>query len=235
MDVIEVLIETQGRVGFASREVGRTVDTENYILNTALYYALGFASGRYVDTLFHPTYVEDTEDVAEQVYVTPAAPVNPPEYWTTIYNARGDRYASINYSAQADPDQDKNLPRFGRERAFADGNLFRAFAVPKEMTTNEVLEALPTYIRLGKKRGKARIETIRRTARRESGRYTLNHPIGAYDVTTSPLGNVISKNMRPTSLIVQGDYEGAHIAIPQREKEPPVKLPAQPTFLARKR
>lgn len=57
MQVIEATLTTHGKVGFASREVGRMTDTDSCILNTALHYALGLASGRYVDVSHEPTYI----------------------------------------------------------------------------------------------------------------------------------------------------------------------------------
>lgn len=234
MRVIEVIIETQGRVGMAAREVGRTVDSGEYILNTALHYAFGFAAGRYADTLGHPTYIEDTVSIVDELYITPAAPLGPPNHLTTTYNARGDRYATINYDAANDPDQDKNLPRFGRERAFTHGNQFRTYVIPGTRDAESIHEELPTYIRLGKKRGKAKLHSGVVTARRESGTFRTNHPIGAYDHDRTPLQNVIARNMRPTPLILQADYDGEHFAIP-REDDEPIKLPAGLKFLKEKR
>jgi len=235
MDVVEIVLETQGKVGFASREVGRTADTAEYLLNTALHYALGFAAGRYVDTIHRPTYQEDTAEVVEDVYITPAEPLDQPDYWTTIYNARGDRYATVNYAAADDPDQKINLPRFGRERAFTQGNEFRCYAIPRAESARELLSELPAYARLGKKRGKAKIHTRLVTARRETGRFTANHPFSVYDYDGTPLGSVISKNMRPTPLILQAEYEDEHLTIPRGENEPPARLPTDLQFLRTKR
>lgn len=235
MELIEVVIETQGRVGFAAREVGRTVDTGEYILNTALHYAFGLASGRYVDTVDHPTYIEDTAEIADQVYIAPAEPLDSPDYVTTIYNARGDRYATVNYAAADDPDQDKNLPRFGRERAFAQGNQFRTYLVPYERDAAAVVAELPRYVRLGKKRGKVKLHVRRVEAQRQTGRFVSNHPIGTYDYDGTPLGSVISRNMRPTSLILQAEYEDEHFVAPRGDDEPPAKFPANLQFLGTKR
>jgi CRISPR-associated protein Csc1 len=207
MNVVEVVIETQGRVAFAAREIGRTVDTGEYLLNTALHYAFGFASGRYIDTKHKPTYVEDTEEAVRQVYVSPAEPLASPDYLTTIYNSRGDRYATVNYDATEDPDQDKNLPRFGRERAFRHGNLFRSYLIPREVAAEEIAETLPRYVRLGKKRGKAKLHVRTVEAQQRSGEFVSNHPFGAYDYDGTPLGSVVSKQMRPTPLILQAEYE----------------------------
>jgi CRISPR-associated protein Csc1 len=235
MNVVEVVIETQGRVAFAAREIGRTVDTGEYLLNTALHYAFGFASGRYIDTKHKPTYVEDTEEAIQQVYVSPAEPLASPDYLTTIYNARGDRYATVNYDATEDPDQDKNLPRFGRERVFRHGNLFRSYLIPHEVAAEEIAESLPRYVRLGKKRGKAKLHVRTVEAQQRSGEFVSNHPFGAYDYDGTPLGSVVSKQMRPTPLILQAEYEDDHLVIPRGEDERPARIPAGLQFLRRKR
>lgn len=235
MDVLEVTLRTRGEVTFTSREVGRLADTEPYILNTALYYALGLASGRYVDTSYEPTYVEDTADVTD-VYVSPAAPVpgTSPNYVTTTYNATRDEYAEVNYSAQDDPNAKQNLPSYGRRRSLAHGAPLRFFIVPHGPSADELYERLPQYVRLGKKRGKARLDIQRRSATRQSGEFTLNHPIGAYDHPEPPEGNVITKSMKPTPIVMQGDYSGDHLSIDRGDADT-VRFPAGLTFLSTKR
>lgn len=235
MDVLEATLETRGEVTFTSREVGRLADTEPYVLNTALYYALGLASGRYVDTKFEPTYVDDTEEITD-VYVSPAAPVpdSPPNYVTTTYNATRDEYAEVNYSAQDDPYEKQNLPSYGRRRSLAHGNVLRFFVIARDRAVDALVERLPQYVRLGKKRGKARLDLQRRDATRRSGEFRLNHPIGAYDHPSPPEGNVVTKSMKPTPLVLQGDYTGEYVSIDRGERQR-VRLPAGLTFLATKR
>lgn len=235
MEIIEATIQTCGEVTFTSREVGRLADTEPYILNTALYYALGLADGRYVDTSYQPTYIEDTAELTD-VYVSPAAPVSgaAPNYVTTTYNATRDEYAEIQYSAQDDPNAKQNLPSYGRRRSLAQGTLLRFFIVPRDRSAAELKEQLPAYIRLGKKRGKARLDLRSRTATHRSGEFRLSHPIGAYDLPKPPSGNVITKSMKPTPLIMQADYTGEYLTIEQNEHGQ-VRIPAGLTFLATKR
>lgn len=240
MEVLEATIRTRGEVTFTSREVGRLADTESYILNTALYYAVGLASGRYVDTDYEPTYIADTEHVADDVYISPAAPVpgTNPNYVTTTYNATRDAYAEINYSAEDDPYEKQNLPSFGRRRSLAHGVDLRFFLIPRKRSINELLDEIPQYIRLGKKRGKARLDVTIREATEQTGKFQLNHPIGAYDHDEIPLSNVITKSMKPTPLVLQGDYEGEYLKIDRTTAEDSpssVKLPRGITFLKKKR
>lgn len=234
MKVIEARITTQGRVGFAAREVGRLVDTNEYILNTALYYALGFASGRYVDTEFRPTYIDDTSSVADELYITPAVPVETPNYSTALYNARDDNYVTINYAAEDDPQQSLNLPKFGRERRFSHGNEFRFYVLPRAMEPRKISDQISGYARLGKKRGKVRLDTRTLNAHQHDGEFLTNHPIGVHDYESTPLGNVVSKKMRPMPIILQAKYNDRYLSIP-RENGPNVKLPEDLIFLKTKR
>jgi CRISPR-associated protein Csc1 len=240
MDVLEATVRAQGEITFTSREVGRLADTEPYVLNTALYYALGLAKGQYVDRSFEPTYVDDTASIAEKLYVSPAAPVpgTSPEYITTTYNATRDEYAVVNYAAEDDPYESQNLPSYGRRRSLARGTELRFFVVPRERDADAVSAELPQYARIGKKRGKARIDLTVREAERRSGLFRLNHPIGAYDHNNTPTGNIVTKSMQPTPLILQADYEGDYLHVDRSEaKTDPetVELPVGLTFLATKR
>lgn len=239
MDVLEGTLRTQGEVTFTSREVGRLADTEPYVLNTALYYALGLASGRYIDTTFEPTYLADTEDVTD-VYVSPATPVpgETPNYVTTTYNATRDEYAERNYSAQNDPYEKQNLPSYGRRRSLAQGTTLRFFVLPGDREATRLVRDLPQYVRLGKKRGKARLDFEVRDASRQSGEFRLTHPIGAYDSSQTPIGNVVTKSMKPAPLIVQADYDGEYVTIDRdaAATDPDrIRFPADLTFLKTKR
>lgn len=240
MNVLEATVRPCGEITFTSREVGRLADTEPYVLNTALYYALGLAKGKYVDRSFEPTYVDDTDPVAEEIYVSPAAPVpgTTPKFVTTTYNATRDEYAVVNYAAEEDPYEGQNLPSYGRRRSLTRGTELRFFIVPQKNDAAEIANDIPQYVRLGKKRGKARIDLTIREATQQSGSFHLNHPIGAYDYDATPIGNVVTKSMQPTPIVLQADYEGDYLRIDRSSaKTAPeiVELPADLLFLATKR
>lgn len=238
---LEATLETQGEIWFASREVGRLADTEAYFLNTALYYALGLAGGRYVDRQFEPTYIEDTTPVADEIYVSPAAPVHPESGQTinritSTYNTSSDDYATINYAATEDPDAKKNLPSYGRRRVLGHDNKLRFYVLSESLNAAALTDRMPGYARLGKKRGKAKltIEPVEASVR--SGEYELGHPISAYDTEQTPVGNLITKRMRPTPLVVQATYEGEYVDItPADPDSESVALPNDLTFLRTKR
>lgn len=245
MQVIEATLTTHGKVGFASREVGRMTDTDSCILNTALHYALGLASGRYVDVSHQPTYIEDTTEIVNDVYVTPAVPARAErdesartEYLTTNRNARSDTYATPNYPATDDPTgkSSKNLPTFERERALAPENVFRLYVFPYGRDAKEVISELPSYIRLGKKRGKGRVSYRIVEGERRSGTFNLGHPLSVYDHETAPIGGVVMKQMQPTPVWFEAEFETDHYAIePPFRNQSRICYPAGARFLATKR
>ncbi|MEZ3114990.1 type I-D CRISPR-associated protein Cas5/Csc1 [Halobaculum sp. MBLA0147] len=240
MEVLEATIRVRGEVTFTSREVGRLADTEPYVLNTALYYALGLAGGRYLDTSYEPTYLADTEHVASELYVSPAAPVRgvSPRYTTTTYNASRDEYVVVNYSAQEDPYEGRNLPTFGRRRSLTQGTQLRLYVVTRDRPASAVADDLPTYTRLGKKRGKVRVDLTERPVSVATGSYELGHPIGVDDCGDVPVANVATKSMQPTPLVVAGKYEGEHLVIDRPEEAPgpeTVALPRGLVFLGERR
>ena len=232
--VVECSIETLDRTLYASREVGDLVDTGDYILNTALYYAFGFVSGRYVNFGNKPSYLDDTSEIYKKFYITPAKPERVEEYVkrvlsmqprlhgtrramshlgghsTSHWNARLHQYAVKNWRAADSncPYKGKNLPKFGRERVLDQQNLLTAYILPYEVDAGSIISEIPRYVRLGKKRSKARVTTRIIEGRIEEGEFTANHPFGIYDYDGVPLGDLISVRMRPLSLITQGRYMG---------------------------
>jgi len=213
--VIECTLTVLGRLLYASRELGHLVDTGDYILNSALYYALGFSRGNYVNIGNKPDYLIETDGIYDKLYITPAAPLGALTHTTTTYNARPDQYAVINYKAKDDPNAKYNIPRYGRERPINPQNRFRFYILPYQTDTDveRLAFKLPTYVRLGKKRSKSRIEYTVVDSVVSSGVFTANHPFGVYDYEGIPIGNLISRKMRPTPLILQGMYDGNYVKI----------------------
>ena len=66
--VIECTLTVLGRLLYASRELGNLVDTGDYILNSALYYALGFSYGTYVNIRNKPDYLNETSEIYDIEY-----------------------------------------------------------------------------------------------------------------------------------------------------------------------
>lgn len=227
--VIECTLTVLGRLLYASRELGHLVDTGDYVLNSALYYALGFSRGNYVNIGNKPNYIDETSEVCDRLYITPAAPVDMLTHLTTTYNARPDQYAVVNYKAKDDPNARYNIPRYGRERAINQQNIFRFYILPYHIDAERLVSEIPTYVRLGKKRSKCKMRCRVMDSTLSSGVFTANHPFGLYDYDGVPIANLISRKMRPTPLILQGTYKGDYMRIGE------VILPYKLEFLKRMR
>lgn len=258
-NVVECSIETLDRTLYASREVGDLVDTGDYILSTALHHAFGFVSGKYVNIGNKPSYLDETSEIYKQFYITPAKPVSVEEYLkqilgvqayslqknksvsslgghsTAAWNARPHQYAVKNLKAAEDVEsKGKNLPKYGRERVLDQQNLFTAYILPYEIDAESIASKIPKYVRLGKKRSKARVRKNVIEGEIREGEFVSNHPFGIYDYENLPLGNLISVRMRPTPLVLQGRYKGLFIRIPINEKKETI-LPYKLEFLKVKR
>lgn len=260
LQVVECSIETLDRTLYASREVGDLVDTGDFILSTALYHAFGFVSGKYINFGNRPSYAEETSEICKSFYITPAKPESRNEYArrilgaqravgrgeplphlgghsTSQWNARPHQYAVKNWKATEMPKdlKGKNLPKFGKERVLDQQNLLTAYILAFEVEASSLAAKIPRYIRLGKKRSKARVRTRIIEGMIEEGEFLTNHPFGIYDYDGLPSGDLISVRMRPVPLIVQGRYKGKFIRIHRDEKRDDVILPHKLEFLKVKR
>lgn len=257
---VECSIETMDRTLYASREVGDLVDTGDFILSTALYHAFGFVSGKYVNFGNKPSYLEETSEIYKRFYITPAKPESVGEYVSKVlgfqsskgkamplpylgghsvsqWNARPHQYAVKNWKAAELPKEQKgkNLPKFGKERVLDQQNLLTAYILPYEDDAYSLASKIPRYIRLGKKRSKARIRTKLVEGTIEEGEFLSNHPFGIYDYEGVPLGDLVSVRMRPVPLIVQGRYNGKFLRISRDGKHEDTVFPYKLEFLKAKR
>ena len=126
MEVLEATVQTCGEVTFTSREVGRLADTEPYILNTALYYALGVFPSRFRCAEQTPFYDDDKKD-HKDLYVHPAVSRRLQGYETRRFAVKGDNYRTE--STQ----ENRNLMETGYQKSILHGSEFR------RVCTSEIL------------------------------------------------------------------------------------------------
>src|SRR5260370_4311188 len=132
---------------YASREMGRLYETEKYLHNYGLTYALGLAQSPYTNLAQVPRYQEDLDSINEQgVYVTPAHPLRYSFAFSTF------KMANVNYY-NFTPQISSNQVVFGRSKELAPESTFEFYVLSEQ----EV--ALPHWIRLGKWMAKARVES----------------------------------------------------------------------------
>src|SRR5438552_13807003 len=150
---------------YASREMGRLYETEKYLHNYGLTYALGLAKAPFANLTQVPRYREDLNTVnAQGIYVTPAYPL---QYSFAFHTFK---MANVNYY-NFTPQISSNQVVFGRAKELAPESTFEFFV----LSTNEV--QLSRWIRLGKWMAKARVDIkYKGAAQRKQGEY---HPDGA--------------------------------------------------------
>jgi CRISPR-associated protein Csc1 len=214
-------------VFFATREMGTLYETEKYLHNWALSYAL--FEGLYINRPYRlkgeqaqkPNYLDrDHEQSLHRlndagVYVFPALPLR----WS--YQVNTFKAAQVNYYGKSkqfgSPGADRNYPvNFGRAKELAVGSVYRTYvlaqtpaALPEWMQA-EKREDRYTWIRLGKWAAKIHVqaESIA-PGEPQSGSFICQHPLNPIDL--DPSMRLILYNrivMPPVSLVSQSQLEG---------------------------
>ncbi|HET9920542.1 MAG TPA: type I-D CRISPR-associated protein Cas5/Csc1 [Ktedonobacteraceae bacterium] len=183
---------------YASREMGRLYETEKYLHNYGLTYALGLVKAPYTNLAQVPRYQEDLGMLNEQgVYVTPAHPLHFSFAFHTF------KMANVNYY-NLTPQISSNQVVFGRAKELAPESVLE-FCVLSE---HEM--AFPRWIRLGKWMAKARVDVIQRGyGQLKQGSYRVEGALNPLDLSLSPENcNIVA--MAPASLITNAYYSGEY-------------------------
>jgi CRISPR-associated protein Csc1 len=204
---------------YASREMGRLYETERYLHNYGLTYALGLTRSPYANLTQVPHYAEDLGMLNEQgVYVTPAYPLS---YTFAFHTFKMANVAYYNFTPQVS----SNQVVFGRAKELAPESSFAFFV----LSEREV--RLPRWIRLGKWMAKARVD-IKTTgvAQVKQGSYQSSGALNPLDLTELPENcNIVA--MAPASLITNVSVTGSHYELSLDGKEPVARLPVGMRYL----
>jgi len=212
---------------YASREMGRLYETEKYLHNYGLTYALGLAKSPYTNLAQVPRYSEDLDGMNKQgVYVTPAHPLRYTFSFSTF------KMANVNYY-NFTPQISSNQVVFGRSKELAPESTFEFFV----LSDKEV--ALPHWVRLGKWMSKARVDIkAQGVARTKQGTFRADGALNPLDLSLLPENcNIVA--MAPASLITnvfctgsyyEFDYDGGGHA---RTVRLPVEMSYRPGRNAR--
>jgi CRISPR-associated protein Csc1 len=193
---------------FATREIGLLFETERYIHNYALSYALfndSLIRLPFYTSTQRPTYADDLALLNQAgVYVTPARPVLV-DYQLVTY-----KIAQVTYHQRAERFGAPNYPRnIGRVKELAPGSTFDFFVLGEGDDLR-----LPRWIRLGKWMSKAEVE-VRADTRLpvHAGEYICRHPLNPLDLGPNRLGvfNIIS--MPPVSLVESARLTGQYVRV----------------------
>lgn len=183
---------------YASREMGRLYETEKYLHNYGLTYALGLVRSPYANLSQVPRYREDLDVLNEQeVYVTPAHPLRYTFSFSTF------KMANVNYY-NFTPQISTNQVVFGRSKELAPESIFEFFV----LSEREV--KLPRWIRLGKWMSKARVDVLASgDAQVKEGTFRANGALNPLDVSLLP-DNCSIIAMAPASLITNVYSSGSY-------------------------
>ncbi len=212
-------LELHDYLFYASREMGRLYETEKYLHNYGLTYALGLVKASYANLAQVPHYAEDLATMNTQgVYVTPAHPL---QYSFAFHTFK---MANVNYY-NFTPQVSTNQVVFGRAKELAPQSLFEFFVLSEQQVT------LPRWIRLGKWMAKARVNIVAQaSAQRKDGPYTASGALNPLDLAQMPENcNVVA--MAPASLITHVTATGAHYTYTYGDRSMylPIDMHYQPT------
>ncbi len=200
---------------YATREAGRLYETERYLHNYALTYALGLVNAPYHQPQQVPSYAEELSSLNEQgIYVTPARGVDVHYQMVTF------KFADNAYRVKMEKPS-RNLPTFGRAKEIGVGSVFE-FGM---LHTRSLL--LPRWIRMGLWRSKGMLEVIGEAELKPipNREQMASLPLNPLDVPGDfRLYDLIS--MPPSSLTENAiiETEWLKAEIPGREQ--PIFLPA---------
>jgi CRISPR-associated protein Csc1 len=200
MHVYQLYLQLEEPLYYASRELGRSYQTIEYIHNYALTYALGLAVSEYHDHIQVPRYKEHLEPLNDTgVYITPAKPHR------SAFESHTFKFADTRYHAHMEQSS-VNIPTFGRAREVSTGSSFTAYAISDSPRT------FPRWIRLGKWMSKTEVRARALFATTGEGPYVVKHVLNPLDLQDKPtLYDLI--NMPPVSLIDNARLHGKHLHI----------------------
>ncbi|MFZ5916083.1 MAG: type I-D CRISPR-associated protein Cas5/Csc1 [Chloroflexota bacterium] len=193
---------------YATREMGTLYETERYLHNYALAYALFnerlirapyFASG------YRPNYAGDLAKLNDVgIYVTPARPLQ----WGYLLITW--KMAQVTYYRKPERFGPRgNFPEnYGRAKELAPESEFECFVISQQPVT------LPRWIRMGKWASKVLVEASAPLKLNErSGSFISAIPLNPLDVP-GQLATFDLVSMPPVSLVVNARIEGQYYELP---------------------
>jgi CRISPR-associated protein Csc1 len=207
---------------YASREVGRLYETEKYLHNYGLTYALGLVKSPFSNLAQVPHYQEDLAVMNEQgIYVTPAHPLHCTFAFHTF------KMANVAYYSRTEQISSNQIV-FGRAKELVPESTFQFFVLSKQAIR------LPSWIRLGKwmAKGHVQVQASVQAAQVKEGPFQVKGALNPLDVDLIPENcNIIA--MAPASLLTNAHYNGPHYQIGTDSKNP-IFLPAGMRYQVRR-
>ena len=208
MNITRCRLTLHDTLFYATREMGTLYETERYIHDYALSYAL-FNSFiirvPYFCASYRPNYAGDLGKLNEVgIYVTPARPL----IWDYVLATW--KMAQVTYYRKPERFGGKNYPvNIGRAKELGPGSTFEFFVLSRELVS------LPRWIRLGKWMSKAEVEILSTQIGKvhSAGKqFTAACPLNPLDMPLQASSfDLIS--MPPVSLINNARLTGAYYEI----------------------
>jgi CRISPR-associated protein Csc1 len=198
---------------YATREMGTLYETERYLHNYALSYALlgNRISVPYFTNSYRPSYARDLEQLNDaQIYVTPARPLR----WDYLLITW--KMAQITYYRKPERfGRRGNYPEnYGRAKELAPESEFELFIVSAQPVI------LPRWIRMGKWASKILVETDKPLQLAEhKGDFVSGTPLNPLDVN-GRLQAFDLISMPPVSLVVNARIEGEYYELDDKTRIP---------------
>lgn len=188
---------------FATREIGRVVETGQYLHNYALTYAFHFAKspirlkGKEA-SIAVPRMVEKyKEDLAQikEIYITPAKPLKI-SYSLVSYSTRSEFIRTVKKPYT------ENIPDFGTWKVIAPLSSFECFFLLK----TPLVKKFPIYIRLGKTLAKIKVNYEKCDFKIcKVKALSINFPLNPLDLPLGPQ-NYEMERMRPWPLYTRSTF-----------------------------
>jgi CRISPR-associated protein Csc1 len=193
---------------YASREIGRLYETEKYLHNYGLTYALGLVKSPFSNLTQVPHYQEDLDAMNTQgIYVTPAYPLHCTFAFHTF------KMANVNYY-NFTPQVSSNQVVFGRAKELVPESTFEFFVLSEQKVQ------LPSWIRLGKWMAKGHVQVKTQTpAQVKQGSFQVKGALNPLDIDMIPENcNIIA--MAPASLLTNAYCTGSYYEIVDSNTRP---------------
>jgi len=202
---------------YATRELGRLVETGRYLHNYALAYALGYVTSpvRIYDR--QPSYEKDLKGLT--VYITPAKPIEV-SYGIERYAARSEFLRTVKAK------EELNIPEYGFHKVILPESAFECFLFSKESI------GISKFVRLGKNLAKAKIDVEPCNVKviEVTPPLIVSFPLNPRDLPIEPT-NYEEERMLPNSLYTKTAFD-VHEALSVSWTKGLVYLPTEMNFFA---
>lgn len=205
---------------YASREMGRLYETERYLHNYGLSYALGITLNLYrpyFNANQVPTYQTDLLKLEQeqQIYVTPARPLEYSFVFNTFKLGEPDYYSFT-------PQVITNRVVYGRAKELAVESRFEFFIFSQKQLQ------LPRWVRLGKWMSKAELVVVNEgdyEAQRPRSPVSITCPLNPLDFAPSNLLSFDIVSMPPVSLLINAVTQQPCYNLSEKKRKNEIYLP----------